>query len=102
MGEMCLAEEMFEEAKQVFERLTKADPGRPYFWEQLNRARGRAGPVPMMPPSAQPRPSIPCPSIWSPRRRRRPALFQAGSPMPVPTAPIPAGLRARACDARSA
>lgn len=58
MGEMCLAEEMFEEAKQVFERLTRADPGHELYWELLNRARGGLGLSPLFASAAKP-PAVP-------------------------------------------
>ncbi len=84
MGEMCLAEEMFEEAKQVFERLTKADPGRSQYWELLNRARAGLGLAPVAAPGPQqPSPQLP------------PALVAIAAPEPVAVsaplaAPVPA------------
>lgn len=42
-GEMCLAEEMFEEAKQVFERLLNVEPDRRELVEYLNQARAGLG-----------------------------------------------------------
>jgi|GEM_PF-6482590 tetratricopeptide (TPR) repeat protein len=105
MGEMCLAEEMFEEAKQVFERLTKADPTRTQFWEQLNRARAGLGLSPMMPPAAAARPTVPLPvhlvaTTQAPLKPAAPPapapqvapapLVPPAPPVPVPAVPAPA------------
>ena len=83
MGEMCLAEEMFEEAKQVFERLSKAQPNNPVYWELLNRARAGLGLSPVMPGRAS-APLVPGP-VPGPASRPLP------SPVPVagpPAAPV--------------
>ena len=77
MGEMCLAEEMFEEAKQVFERLTRADPARPQYWELLNRARAGLG---LHGVEAPPLGSVPGPP---------PAAAAPSAPPPAPAAPVP-------------
>jgi tetratricopeptide (TPR) repeat protein len=105
MGEMCLAEEMFEEAKQVFERLTKADPGRGQYWDQLNRARAGLGLSPVMQPTALQRPSVPLPvhlvatsqapplpmmAVPAPGPAEATPKSTVSIPLaPVPTAPVP-------------
>jgi tetratricopeptide (TPR) repeat protein len=49
MGEMCLAEEMYEEGKQVFERLLRADPGNETYFRKLNQARQALSLAPLKP-----------------------------------------------------
>jgi tetratricopeptide (TPR) repeat protein len=39
MGEMCLAEEMFDEAKQIYERVLRSRPGSEEAFNNLNQAR---------------------------------------------------------------
>lgn len=88
MGEMCLAEEMFEEGKQVFERLAQADPENSTYWDLLNRARAGLGLAPVFQGStmAQPRPA--------PQATPKPAAPQApatkAGPVPAPAKPAPA------------
>ncbi len=96
MGEMCLAEEMFEEAKQVFERLTKADPSRTQFWEQLNRARAGLGLSPMMPPTVLHRPPVPLPVHLVATTQAPPLAAPAPVPAapPLALAPVPAPVQA--------
>ncbi|HTB22912.1 MAG TPA: tetratricopeptide repeat protein [bacterium] len=64
-GEVCLAEGMFEEARQIFERLHQAQIEDAPYWELLNRARAGLGlspeslavpppPSPPMQPLARP------------------------------------------------
>jgi tetratricopeptide (TPR) repeat protein len=93
MGEMCLAEEMFEEAKQVFERLVKAEPERAQYGDLLNRARAGLGLAPVVaqavaPPAPLPKAIAPETVIETPA----PAVVAAepgAAPVAVPAlAPI--------------
>jgi tetratricopeptide (TPR) repeat protein len=97
MGEMCLAEEMFEEAKQVFERLSKLDPDRGTYVDLLNKARQGLGLAPAeaaeikAPPVAEPRPAPAAPVLAPPAPVAAPL-----SPPPVPRAVPPLPLFAAA------
>jgi tetratricopeptide (TPR) repeat protein len=85
MGEMCLAEEMFEEAKQVFERLLKADPSHGQYLDLLNRARAGLGLAPAS-ASSSPEPSVTAvhtPAMAAPSPPPPPA------PAPIAVAPAP-------------
>jgi tetratricopeptide (TPR) repeat protein len=95
MGEMCLAEEMFEEAKQVFERLSKLDPERSTYLDLLNKSRLGLGLAPadaseMRGPAAveaRLAPAAPVPPALAP-----PALVAAPlvpAPLPATVAPLP-------------
>jgi hypothetical protein len=115
MGEMCLAEEMFEQARQVFERLLKTDPNKPAYLELLNRARAGLGlgPVGGPPParayeSREPAAALPRPELEPVAVRRsgvageqapppqleRPTFeWAAPAPMPAEGAPPPAAAK---------
>jgi tetratricopeptide (TPR) repeat protein len=77
MGEMCLAEEMFEEARQVFERLLRAEPGRKAYLELLNKARAGLGLGPVAGPPPAPG-AIPAPPPARPQAG--PAATALGAP----------------------
>jgi tetratricopeptide (TPR) repeat protein len=100
MGEMCLAEEMYEEARQVFERLLRSEPARKQYLELLNKSRAGLGlgPVsgPPPPPGATPAPPPPlqagsaatalgAPAFKPPVLAPRPAM-SAPAPQPKPLA----------------
>jgi hypothetical protein len=95
MGEMCLAEEMFEEARQVFERLLRAEPTRKSYLELLNKARAGLGlgPVtgPPPPPGAVPAPppGFATPPLAAAPLRTSPAPVTEASPPPVAPAATP-------------
>ena len=76
MGEMCLAEEMFEEAKQVFERLSRVQPENALIWELLNRSRSGLGLAPVMPARRAVVPA-PAPVSWLPGLAPEPGADQA-------------------------
>ncbi len=95
MGDMCLSEEMFEEARQVFERLLKSEPRNPRFIEQLDRARaglglGPAGSAPatVIPPAGLGAPGPPPPSAPAPVPVAPPVPTPAPAPAPVVVAPV--------------
>lgn len=97
MGEMCLAEEMFEEAKQVFQRLTRADPRNEAYWDLLNRARGGLGLSPIFAAMAPARPQAPVPpphilasAPLAPAVDAAAPPETAPSPAPEPAPPAPA------------
>jgi tetratricopeptide (TPR) repeat protein len=83
MGEMCLAEEMFEEAKQVFERLSQADPEFAVYWDLLNRARAGLGLAPVFQGSTMVSPR-PVPQARPPQPGSTPS-----APRSVPVIPGP-------------
>jgi tetratricopeptide (TPR) repeat protein len=90
MGEMCLAEEMFEEAKQVFERLTKAEPQRELYWDLLNRARQGLGlsqvlPAAVLPPVAAAPEAVLLPPVQA--EAKAPVL--EAPPVPIEAAAAP-------------
>jgi hypothetical protein len=76
MGEVCLAEGMFEEARQIFERLLKAQIDDAPYWDLLNRARAGLGLEPEVPEAPAVQPAIPEPE----------------RPKPAPQPPVPADL----------
>lgn len=87
MGEVCLAEGMFEEARQIFERLVQAQPDYAPYGELLSRALGGLGLATL----AQVQTAVPefaAPPLSSP-----PALPQAAAARPDlarPAAAVPA------------
>ncbi len=86
MADMCLQEEMYEEAKQTFERLLRADPGDVQSFAGLNRARKGLGLS-----------ALPVPAHLADKMAREfpetsaPARVQAA---PTPSSPAPAVLEA--------
>src|SRR5665213_417462 len=94
IGEVCLAEGLYEEAVQLFERLTQAQPDDSTYDELLRRAR--AGLRVMLPPTASsPSPaktSIPAlelrPTVQPMAQIAGPAAAPVAVPAPVP-APVP-------------
>jgi len=89
MGEMCLAEEMFEEAKQVFERLSRAEPGHEPYWELLNRARAGLGLSPVFAGSTAIAPRSPVFPSKVAQAAPPPQAAAPAAPPPYPTAAAP-------------
>lgn len=89
MGEVCLAEGMFEEARQIFERLLKAQIDDAPYWDLLNRARAGLGLEPEVPDApAAVQPAIPEPERPKPAPQPRGPADLGPSPWAVPL-PLP-------------